>query len=136
MKKNILTFILLSLLSFSCDNDAICLEQYKDLQRNKCNIVVTENITKNSSFGHNNLKIKGKDIITQRIIPFNPSPRGWNSLADYISIGDTVVKQYGEAIMYVYKKDSIVEMNLVDICDEDFDWDKILNITLRDSIGK
>ena len=128
-----MSIILIIFLLLSCDDKAICLDQYKELQRNQCNIVVTKNITRTSKFAHNNLKLEGKKIENHQVILFDPSPRAWNSLSDYISIGDTVLKNYGEAIMYVYKKDSIIEMNLVDICEEDFDWDNFIKITLRKS---
>lgn len=117
----------------SCDNKKICLEQYKYLQQDSCNIVVTENITKNSSIGINSLKIKGIDVITQKEIIFETSPRTWNALAEYISVGDTVVKKSDEAIMYVFKTESIVEMNEVGICNEDFDWDNLIKIQSRNN---
>lgn len=133
MKKIILLSLIISLLVTSCNEKEICLEQYKFLQKDSCNIIVTENITKNTSIKINYLKIKGIDIKTQKSKVFETSPRTWNALAEYINIGDTVVKKNGEAIMYVYKRDSIVEMNEVDICNQDFDWENLIRIKLRNN---
>ena len=108
-----------------------CSKANKALQKNNCNIVVTENLNKTPHWGYHNLKIKGKDIESQKVILFNPEPRAWRPLSDYINVGDTITKNEGEAIMYVFKKDSIVEMNLVNICKEEFDWNNSVKIIMR-----
>lgn len=103
-----------------------CLIEYKEVQEHNCNMVVTEN--QNNSY---KLKIKGRDIESQEVILLNPEPIAWRPLSEFINFGDTVVKYESEAIMYVYKRDSIIEMTYVGLCNENFDWDNSVKISLR-----
>lgn len=117
----------------SCNSESGCLEAYKIIKKYNCNIVVTENFHKSSHWHYHGLKIKGENIESQELTLFKTESRSWNSLSDYINEGDTLIKNEGEAIMYVYKKDSIVEMNLVGRCKDDFDLNNYLRISLRNN---
>lgn len=120
-----LIFSTLFLFYNSCNNEMNCSKVYQSIKRNNCNIVVTEN--KNNTYY---LKIKGIDIPSQEFITFTES-RMWRPLSEYINVGDTVLKNEGEPIMYVFKKDFIVEMNHVGLCNENFDWDNSVKIIMR-----
>ena len=133
MKKEFLLSIILMLLFFSCDNSGNCSSAY--FKQQSCNIIVTNNINKSSHWGGGHLKLKGIDLTTGEEVLYKSKAREWNTLSDYINIGDTVVKNEGEIIMYVYKKDSIVKMNLSKICKEGFDLRKdVYTFILRDTI--
>ncbi len=134
MKKEFLLSIILMLLFFSCDNSGNCSNAY--FKQQNCNIVVTDNINKSSHWGGGgHLKFKGIDLTTGEEVLYKSKAREWNPLSDYINIGDTVVKNEGEAIMYVYKRDSIVVDDLSKICNPDFDWEKDeYTFILRDTI--
>jgi len=122
------------LLFFSCGNSENCSSAY--FKQQNCNIVVTDNIRKSSHWGIPNLRLKGIDLITEKEVLYKSKAREWGPLSDYINIGDTVVKNEGEAIMYVYKKDSIVIDDLTKICNPDFDWEKDeYTFILRDTIN-
>ena len=140
MKKEFIFNIALVLILFSCDNSNqnACFGSLSLIKEQKCNIVVDDNITKSSFWGANGyLKFKGIDIDTKKIIIYKAKGRDWSPLSDYINIGDTVIKNEGEAIMYVYKKDSIVIRNLSNMCKKDFDWKKdVYTFILRDSISE
>lgn len=121
-------------LFFSCNNSGNCSSAY--FKQQNCNIVVTDNINKSSHWVSADLKFKGIDPATAKEVMYKSKTRVWGPLSDYINIGDTVVKNEGEAIMYVYKKDSIVIMNLSKICKEDFDLRKdVYTFILRDTIN-
>ena len=131
MKRNLLFVLFFCILSASCNTNGDCLFYTK--QQN-CNIVVTDNINKSSHWVSARLKLTGKDLITGKEVLYKSKTRDWGALSDYINIGDTVVKNEGEVIMYVYKKDSIVEMNLSRICKKDFNLYKdAYTFILRDS---
>jgi hypothetical protein len=133
MKKEIFLSIILVLVFFSCDNSENCSNVYNKQQN--CNVVVTDNINKSSHWVSAKLKFKGIDLTTNEEILYKSKTRDWGALSDYINIGDTVVKNEGEIIMYVYKKDSIVIMNLSKICKEGFDLRKdVYTFILRDTI--
>lgn len=136
MKKEFLLSIISMLLFFSCDNSGNCSVVMN--KRQSCNIVVTDNIGKSSHWGGGGLlKFKGIDLTTGEVVLYKSKTREWRPLSDYINIGDTVVKNEGEAMMYVYKKDSIVIRNLNNICNADFDWKKdVYTFILRDSISE
>lgn len=137
MKKEFLLSIILILLFFSCDNLGNCSVSLRLAKEQSCNIIVTDNINKSSHWGGGHLKLKGIDLITREEVLYKSNAREWNPLSDYINIGDTVVKNEGEAIMYVYKKDSIVIRNLSNMCNTDFDWKKdVYTFILRDSISE
>ena len=124
------------LLFFSCNNSENCSSAY--FKQQNCNMVVTDNINKSSHWGGNGiLKFKGIDLVIGEEVLYKSKTRVWSPLSDYINIGDTVVKNEGEAIMYVYKKDSIVIDDLSKICNPDFDWKKDeYTFILRDSISE
>lgn len=109
---------------FSCDNSGNCSVSLQLAKKQSCNIIVTDNINKSSSWAIAGLKFKGINLTNGEEVLYKSDAREWNPLSDYINIGDTVVKNEGEAIMYVYKKDSIVTRNLSNICNVDFDWEK------------
>lgn len=134
MKRNLLFALFFCILSASCDTSGDCSFYAK---QQKCNIVVTDNINKSSHWVSARLKLTGIDLITGKEVLYKSKTRDWGQLSDYINIGDTVVKNEGEAIMYVYKKDSIVIDDLSNMCNPDFDWktDEYTFI-LRDSIGR
>lgn len=136
MKKEFLLSIILMLLFFSCDNSGNCSVNLQLAKEQSCNIVVTDNINRSSHWGGNGiLQFKGIDLITAEKVLYKSKIREWKVLSDYINIGDTVVKNEGEAVMYVYKKDSIVIRNLNNICNADFDWKKdVYTFILRDTI--
>lgn len=117
----------------SCNSESGCLEAYEIIKKYNCNIIVTKNFHKSSHWHYQGLKIKGKNIESQELTFFKTESRSWNSLSDYINEGDTLIKNEGEAIMYVYKKDSIVEMNLIGRCKDDFDWSNAIRISLRNN---
>lgn len=123
---------------FSCDNSGNYSVSLRLAKEQNCNIIVTDNINKSSHWGGGgHLKLKGIDLITREEVLYKSNAREWNPLSDYINIGDTVVKNEGEAIMYVYKKDSIVIKNLSNMCKKDFDWKKdVYTFILRDSISE
>ena len=134
MKRNLLFALFFFILIVSCDTSGDCLFYTK--QQN-CNIVVTDNINKSSHWVSARLKFKGIDLTTGKEVLYKSKTRDWRALSDYINIRDTVVKNEGEAVMYVYKKDSIVIMNLSEICKEDFDLRKnVYTFILRDSISE
>ena len=135
MKKEFLLSIILMIVFFSCDNSGNCSVSLQLAKEQSCNIVVTDNINKSSHWATPNLKLKGIDLATGKEVLYKSKAREWNPLSDYINIGDTVVKNEGEAIMYVYKKDSIVIRNLSNMCKKDFDWKKdVYTFILRDTI--
>lgn len=121
MKKTI-NSLLIMFLFFACNNSGNCSSAY--FKQQNCNIVVTDNIRKSTHWATPNLRLKGIDLTTGRKVFYKSIAREWGPLSDYINIGDTVVKNEGEAIMYVYKKDSIVIDDLTKICNPDFDWEK------------
>jgi hypothetical protein len=133
MKKEIFLSIILVLVLFSCDSGN-CSDAY--FKQQSCHIIVTDNINKSSHWGGGGrLKFKGIDLVKGEEVLYKSKTRVWRPLSDYINIGDTVVKNEGEIIMYVYKKDSIVKMNLSKICKEDFDLRKdVYTFILRDTI--
>ena len=134
MKKEFLLSNILMLLFFSCNNSENCSSAY--FKQQNCNIVVTDNIRKSSHWATPNLKLKGIDLATGKEVLYKSKAREWGPLSDYINIGDTVVKNEGEAIMYVYKRDSIVVDDLSKICNPDFDWEKDeYTFILRDTIN-
>lgn len=113
-----------------------CEHGQKLLFKEKCNLIVERNYnTEKSSFALGTLKIRGTDAETGKEELFG-GDRGWEPFAKHIFIGDTVVKKEGEAIMRIYKKDSIITLSYQNVCDENFDWDNILTFVLRDSISK
>lgn len=119
---------------YSCNPIENCSGAYNKSQ--SCNIIVTDNINKSSHWISADLKLKGINLINGEDVLYKSKTRDWGALSDYINIGDTVVKNEGEAIMYVYKKDSIVKMDLSDICKEDFDLRKdAYTFILRDTIN-
>lgn len=131
--QKILIIVSFYLLIYSCDTSGDCLFYTK--QQN-CNIVVTDNINKSSHWVSARLKFKGIDLTMDKEVLYKSKTRDWGALSDFINIGDTVAKNEGEAIMYVYKKDSIVKMDLRNICKEDFDLRKgVYTFTLRDTIN-
>ncbi|MFA7448885.1 MAG: hypothetical protein WCY77_10645 [Weeksellaceae bacterium] len=134
MKKSLLIILSYFIFSYSCDTGNGCSNVYNKQQN--CNVVVTYNINKSSHWVSAKLKFKGIDLTTNEEILYKSKTRDWGALSDYINIGDTVVKNEGEIIMYVYKKDSIVKMNLSKICKEDFDLRKdVYTFILRDTIN-
>lgn len=128
--KKILFFSLLVIFC-ACSKEKICLEGYKSLRQGDCNMFVEENINKSSTFAEYQLNLKGRDITTNEEVIFKPNPRGWEGYYGYINIGDTVVKKEGEPVIYVLKKDSILKISFENFCDDNFDFDKVLSVTLR-----
>ena len=125
------------LVFFSCDNSGNCSVSLQLAKEQSCNIIVTDNINKSSSWAIAGLNFKGIDLTNGEEVLYKSNAREWNPLSDYINVGDTVVKNEGEAVIYVYKKDSIVIRNLNNICNADFDWKKdVYTFILRDSIGR
>lgn len=136
MKKEI--FLSIMSMFYSCDNSSNCSVSLQLAKEQSCNIIVSNNINKNSHWGGGGmLKFKGIDIASREEVLYKSKTRSWTPLSDYINIGDTVVKMEGEEIMYVLKKDSIVIRNLSNICDTDFDWrTDAYTFILRDSISE
>ena|SRR5690554_1610669 len=135
MKKTV--FIILLIILNSCTEEFQCESTYNYFLKNNCNIVVEKNLNKSSSFAQSYLNIKGKDLNTNKVVKFKPEPRGWEPYAKYISVGDTVVKKEGEAIMRIYKKDSVITVSYDNYCNkEKFNRENILTFVLRDSIKK
>lgn len=117
--------LILTLLSCNNSNQDFCFGNLELSKEQKCNIIVSDNINKSSHWGGGGyLKFKGIDINTGKDVVYKAKSREWSPLSEYINVGDTVVKNEGEAIMYVYKKDSIVIRDLSNMCDKDFDWEK------------
>lgn len=139
MKKKLIVKITLVLVFLSCSNSNpdICLGNLSLIREQKCNIVVEDNINKSSRWGGGGyLKFKGININTREKVVYKAKAREWIPLSEYINIGDTVVKNEGEAVMRVYKKDSIVIRNLSNMCKKDFDWAKdVYTFILRDTIN-
>ena len=122
------------LLFFSCDNLGNCSVSLQLAKEQSCNIIVTDNKAPIWG-GDGTLRFRGIDLNSREQVLYKSKSRGWRPLSDYINIGDTVVKNEGEAIMYVYKKDSIVIRNLSNMCNTDFDWKKdVYTFILRDTI--
>ena len=135
MKRNLLFTLFFCILNNACDTSGSCSVYLASNKQQSCNIVVTDNIRKSSHWATPNLKLKGIDLATGKEVLYKSKAREWGPLSDYINIGDTVVKNEGEAIMYVYKKDSIVIRDLSNMCDKDFDWKKdVYTFILRDTI--
>lgn len=108
-----------------CESEESCAFNLRLTREQSSNIIVTDNINKSSHWGGNGLlKLRGITVDSQNEILFKSKSRGWSPLSDFINVGDTVVKKEGEAIMYVYKRDSIVKRDLSNMCDKDFDWEK------------
>src|SRR5690606_19769595 len=125
------------ILNNACDTSGSCSVYLASDKQQSCNIVVTDNINKSSRWVSASLKFKGIDLTTGKEVLYKSKTRDWSPLYIYINIGDTVVKNEGEAIMYVYKKDSIVIRNLSNMCNTDFDWKKdVYTFILRDSISE
>ena len=134
MKRNLIVILFFCVFNNSCDTSGSC-STYLAKQQN-CNIVVTDNINKSSHWISADLKLKGIDLITGEEVLYKSKAREWAPLSDYINIGDTVVKIEGEAVMYVYKKDSIIIRNLSNMCKKNFDWKKdVYTFILRDTIN-
>ncbi|QTV06356.1 hypothetical protein [Faecalibacter bovis] len=134
MKKTLLLFI--SIIFYGC-GESQCYDFHKLVLNQQSNIIVERNYnTEKSSFALGTLKLKGKNLDTNKSEYFNPDTRGWQPFAKYISKGDTIIKRKGEAIMYIYKKDSIVSISYENFCDKTkYNQDKILNIIERESIN-
>ena len=132
--KKILLLITLSIY-YGC-GESQCNDFHKIVLNQQSNIIVDRNYnTEKSSFALGTLKLKGRNLETNKSEYFHPDTRGWQPFAQYISKGDTVLKKKGEAIMYIYKKDSIVSISYENFCDKTkFSQDKVLNIFRRDSV--
>lgn len=135
MKKIILLSVS-SLIFYSC-GDFFCHESQKVLLKEHCNLIVERNFnTEESSFALSTIKLRGRNTKTNQPERFH-GDRGWRPYTKHIAISDTVVKKQGEAIMRIYKKDSIITISYEDFCDKTkFNQDNVLKIIVRDSIGK
>lgn len=134
MKKILFLILSLNLLYTSCNKSNNCSVILNIDKKQSCNIVVTDNKAPIWG-GDGTLRFRGIDLNSREQVLYKSKSRGWRPLSDYINIGDTVVKNEGEAIMYVYKKDSIVIRNLSNMCKKDFDWKKdVYTFILRDTI--
>ena len=136
MKKKILLSILL--LIFQACGESQCIDFHKLVLKQHCNLIVERNYnTEERSFSLSTLKLEGLNIETKKSEIFHPETRGWRPYTKHIAISDTVVKKQGEAIMRIYKKDSIITISYEDFCDKTkFNQDNVLKIIVRDSIGK
>ena len=136
MKK--IALIILLIVSCSCNDESQCKSYYRKMLDYHCNIEVNRNFNiENSSFVISTLKIRGTNIETGKIETFQPDQRFWEQHSKHISIGDTVIKKEGEAIMRIYKKDSVITVSYDNYCNkEEFNRENILTFVLRDSIKK
>ncbi|RLZ07132.1 hypothetical protein [Faecalibacter macacae] len=132
MKKILLLITLF--VFYSCGKYG-CEKSQELLLKEHCNLIIDKNYnTEKSSFALGTLKIQGRNIKTNENEKFH-GDRGWQPFAQYISIGDTVIKKKGEAIMYIYKKDTVVSISYENFCDKTkYDQNKVLKIKIRDSI--
>lgn len=129
--------LLLLILSMFCGcGESQCNDFNKIVLKQQSNIIIDRNYnTEKSSFALGTLKLKGRNLETNKSEYFHPDTRGWQPFAQYISIGDTVIKKKGEAIMYIYKKDTIVSISYENFCDKTkYDQNQVLKIMVRDSI--
>lgn len=138
MKKRLIFKTALMFLLFSCNNSSsdVCFGALKLIKEQECNIIVSDNINKSSHWGGGGyLKFKGIEISTGKEVIYKSKERSWLPLNEFVNVGDTVVKNEGEAIMYVYKRDSIVKRDLSNLCKSNFDWNKdVYTFILRDTV--
>lgn len=128
--------LLILLLIIQACGKSQCDDFHKIVLNQQINIIVDKNYnTEDSSFALGTLKLIGRNTETNENEKFHPDTRGWQPFAQYIAIGDTVIKKNGEAIMYIYKKDSIVSISYENFCDKTkYNQNKVLKIIKRDSI--
>lgn len=92
-------FILFSCEKVDCDKLA------KIYQETSCRIIIKEIPSPNS--GHN-FYIKGKTVITNLDTIYDEENRWFCQYYKYLNIGDTIIKNKGNTIFFVRKKDTVL----------------------------
>lgn len=98
---------MVTILFASCRLEHNCDEISKSVRETECLLI----FEKLPAFTSPYLNAEGKHLYTKRECTCKDNGRWWSSYREFLEKGDTVIKQKGELIFSIHKKDTILNFN-------------------------